>query len=274
MSSTPEQYGFDHPSHSNLESRVRAALAGRYAVERRIGSGGMATVYLAEDARHQRQVAVKVLRVELASALGSERFLREIRIAAKLQHPHILPLLDSGEADGLLYYVMPFVQGESLRQRLQREGSLSIPDAVRILRDVTDALAYAHAQNVVHRDVKPDNVMLSGRHAVLMDFGVAKAVSQAAQEGGTSTLTTRGLSIGTPAYMAPEQALADPQLDHRVDIYAAGVVAYELLAGVLPFDATTPEAMLSAHVTQKPLLLTGRREGIPAALAELVMRCL
>ena len=274
MSATSGDPDSDSPSVSSLDARVRGALANRYDIQRRIGSGGMATVYLAEDPRHQRQVAVKVLRAELASALGAERFLREIRIAAQLQHPHILPLLDSGDVEGVLYYVMPFVQGESLRERLQREGQLPIGDAVRVLRDVTDALAYAHAHDVVHRDVKPDNIMLSGRHALLMDFGVAKAVSQAARHSGQSTLTTRGISIGTPAYMAPEQALADPNLDHRVDIYAVGIVGYELLTGAFPFAATTPEAVLSAHVTEAPTPVSDRRAGVPPALGHLVMKCL
>jgi serine/threonine protein kinase len=209
------------PTPDRLD-RLKEALAGRYAVLRELGGGGMAMVYVAEDLKHHRKVAVKVLRPELAAALGHERFTREIEIAAQLQHPHILPLLDSGEADGFLYYVMPYVDGDSLRDRLVRQGELPVPEAVKLLCEIVDALAYAHAHGVVHRDIKPDNVMLSGRHALVMDFGVAKAVSEAT---GRQSLTTAGVALGTPAYMAPEQASADPHLDHRVDIYAVGAMA-------------------------------------------------
>ena len=216
---------------------LRAALADRYAVARELGQGGMATVYLAEDLKHHRKVAVKVLRPELAAALGAERFTREIEIGAQLQHPHILPLLDSGEAGGFLYYVMPYVDGESLRERLVRVGELPVHEAVKLLCEIVDALSHAHARGVVHRDIKPDNVMLSGRHALVMDFGVAKAVSEAT---GRQQLTTAGVALGTPAYMAPEQATADPHLDHRVDIYAvgrAGVRAARRAAAVHRRDA-------------------------------------
>ncbi|HEU5171818.1 MAG TPA: protein kinase [Gemmatimonadales bacterium] len=250
--------------------RLKAALAGRYALAREIGAGGMATVYLAEDLRHRRKVAVKVLRRELAASLGSERFIREIEIAAQLQHPHILPVLDSGEADGFLYYVMPFVDGESLRARLARQGELPIPEAVRLLGEIADALAYAHAHGVVHRDIKPDNVLLSGRHVLVTDFGVAKAVTEAT---GRHELTTAGVAIGTPAYMAPEQATADPHVDHRADIYALGVLGYELVAGGTPF-AGTPQAVLAAQVTQDPPPVTAHRPSVPAPLAEVIMRCL
>ncbi len=204
--------------------RLKAALADRYAIERELGSGGMATVYLAEDLKHHRKVAVKVLRPDLAAALGPERFLREIEVAARLDHPHILPLHDSGEAQGFLYYVMPYVKGESLRDKLAAEGELPVSEAVRILRDIVDALAHAHREGVVHRDIKPDNVLLSDRHARVTDFGVAKAVSEAT---GRQALTTAGVPLGTPAYMAPEQAVADPHIDHRADIYAVGALAYE-----------------------------------------------
>ena len=217
-----------------VDSALTVALAGRYAVERELGQGGMATVYLARDLRHERQVALKVLRAELAASLGPERFLREIKLAAQLQHPHILPLHDSGEAAGFLYYVMPYVEGESLRARLARYGELPVHDAVKLLIEVTDALAYAHERGVVHRDIKPDNVLLSGRHALVTDFGVAKAVSEAT---GRQQLTTAGVALGTPAYMAPEQATADPGVDHRADLYAVGVLGYELLAGHPPFWA-------------------------------------
>ncbi len=231
----------------------------------------MATVYLAEDLKHDRKVAVKVLRPELAAALGPDRFTREIRIAARLQHPHILPLLDSGQADGFLFYVMPYVDGQSLRDRLAREGELPVHEAVRLLVEITDALAFAHAQGVVHRDIKPDNILLSGRHALVMDFGVAKAVSEAT---GRHTLTSVGVALGTPAYMAPEQATADPNIDHRVDIYAVGVMAYELLSGRTPFQGLTPQQMLAAHVTEDPAPVGRYRPSLSPALQAVVMRCL
>ena len=256
---------------TNPPERLTAALADRYTIEREVGSGGMATVYLAEDLKHHRKVAVKVLRPELAAALGPERFVREIEIAAQLTHPHILPLYDSGEAGGFLYYVMPFVEGESLREKLARERELPVSEAVRILRDVVDALDNAHGQGVVHRDIKPDNVMLSGRHALVTDFGVAKAVSDAT---GREGLTTAGMALGTPAYMAPEQASADPHIDHRADIYAVGALAYELLTGRPPFTGTTPQAILAAHVTQAPDPVTDHRAAVPAALSDLIARCL
>lgn len=251
--------------------RLKAALADRYALEREIGAGGMATVYLAEDLRHHRKVAVKVLRPDLAASLGVERFNREITIAAALTHPHILTLIDSGEADGFLYYVMPYVEGPTLRNRLVREGELPVAEAVRILRDATDAVAAAHAQGVVHRDLKPENIMLSGRHALVADFGVAKAVREAT---GRHALTTAGVALGTPTYMAPEQAAADPLTDHRADLYALGVVAYEMLTGEPPFARGTPQAVLAAHVTEAPVPVTERRGTVPPALAALVMQCL
>ena len=212
--------------------RLVAALADRYRIERELGQGGMATVYLAEDLKHERQVAIKVLREDLSASLGAGRFLREIKIAAQLQHPHILPLLDSGEADGFLYFVMPYIKGQSLRERLAREGELPVPEAVRLISEVVDALVEAHAHGVVHRDIKPDNVMLSGRHALVTDFGVAKAISEAT---GRNTVTTLGVAVGTPTYMSPEQAAADPHVDHRSDIYSVGVMAYEMLSGRPPF---------------------------------------
>jgi serine/threonine-protein kinase len=251
--------------------RVTAAFAGVYAIEQELGSGGMATVYLARDLKHDRMVAVKVLRPELTVALGPDRFPREIRIIAKLSHPHILPLHDSGERDGLLYFVMPFAEGESLRTRIDREGSLPVPDVVRILREVVDALAYAHGHGVVHRDIKPDNVMLSGRHALVMDFGVAKAVSDASSH---DRMTTAGIALGTPTYMAPEQASADPKIDHRADIYAVGVLAYELLTGKPPFGGGSAAMVLSAHMIQRPKPIGEVRPGVPVALADMVMKCL
>ena len=252
-------------------ARLTAALADRYAIERELGQGGMATVYLAEDLKHHRKVAIKVLREDLAASLGSARFLREIEIAAQLQHPNILPLLDSGDADGFLYYAMPYVTGQSLRERLAREGELPVHEAVRLISEVVDALAYAHEHGVVHRDIKPDNVMISGRHALVADFGVAKAVTEAT---GRSTVTTLGVAVGTPAYMSPEQAAADPHIDQRSDIYAVGAMAYELLTGRPPFVGATPQQVLAAHVTEAPDSVAKRRPGIPPALEAVVMRCL
>jgi serine/threonine-protein kinase len=256
---------------SDPADRLKAALSDRYVLERELGQGGMATVWLAHDLKHDRDVALKVFRPELASSVGPERFLAEIHLTARLQHPNILTLIDSGEADGLLYYVMPYVEGPTLRHRLLRERELPVGEVVRILRDVADALTEAHAHGVVHRDLKPENVMLSGRHALVADFGVAKAVSEAT---GRHHLTTKGVALGTPAYMAPEQAAADPLTDHRADIYALGVVAYEMLTGEPPFVRTTAQATLAAQVTEQPVAVTERRETVPPALAALVMRCL
>ena len=254
----------------NLD-RLKTALADRYAIEEELGAGGMATVYLAEDVKHRRKVAVKVLRPELAATLGPERFLREIEIAANLQHPHILPLYDSGQAESFLYYVMPYVNGESLRDKLHREGELPVAEAVRILREVVDALDHAHGEGIVHRDIKPDNVMLSGRHALVTDFGVAKAVSEAT---GRQQLTTAGIVLGTPAYMAPEQAAASQHIDQRADIYAVGAMAYEMLTARPPFVGATPQVVLAAHVTQTPDPVTKYRAHVPEALSQIVARCL
>jgi eukaryotic-like serine/threonine-protein kinase len=252
-------------------TQLNSALAGRYAIEREIGHGGMAMVYLAHDIRHHRHVAVKVLRPEIAALLGTERFLREIEIVAQLNHPHILPLHDSGEAGGMLFYVMPFVEGASLRDRLAADGALPVSEAVRLLHDVVDGLAYAHEHNVVHRDIKPDNVMIANRHAMVTDFGIAKAISDVA---GTSRVTTAGVSIGTPAYMAPEQCTADANIDHRADLYSFGVLAYEILSGRPPFDGTSAQAVLAAHLTEIPVPLRQVRREVPVALSNVVMRCL
>ena len=255
---------------TDAAQRLWDSLADRYKVEREIGHGGMATVYLARDLKHGRAVAIKLLRPELAQAVGGERFLREIGIAAQLQSPHILPLLDSGSADGLLYYVMPYVEGDSLRGKLVREGALAPSEAMRLFRDIVDAVAHAHRQGVVHRDLKPDNVMLAERHALVVDFGVAKAMRDATAH---HDLTSIGISLGTPAYMSPEQAAADPNIDHRADIYALGVVAYEMLSGKPPFTGT-PQSVLSAQVTQPVPPLLGVRPDLPPAIAQLVMKCL
>lgn len=250
---------------------MAAALADHYTIERELGAGGMATVYLARDVKHDRQVALKVLRPELSAALGSERFPREIKFVAQFNHPHILSLYDSGEVQGFLYYVMPYVEGESLRDRLAREKQLPIADAIRILKEVADALAYSHTRGVVHRDIKPGNVLLSGRHAVVTDFGVAKAVTASATR---DTMTTVGMAVGTPHYMAPEQAMGQADIDQRADIYALGILAYEMLAGRTPFSAETPQGILAAHVMEEPKDIREFRPGVPEALAQAIMKCL
>ncbi|HET7601239.1 MAG TPA: serine/threonine-protein kinase, partial [Gemmatimonadales bacterium] len=255
----------------DLREQLQAALGEAYRIERELGGGGMSRVFVAEETALRRRVVVKVLPPELAADMNSDRFRREIQLAASLQHPHIVPLFASGSVDGLLYYTMPFVRGESLRERLAREGELPVADAIRILRDVVDALAYAHAEGLVHRDIKPANILLSGGHAVVTDFGVAKAVREAAER---STLTSAGVALGTPVYMAPEQAVADPHTDHRADIYAIGIVAYEMLSGVPPFSAGSPQQVLAAQVTEAPEPLLKRRPAVPATLAAAVMRCL
>lgn len=252
-----------------------AALSDRYRVESEIGTGGMARVFRAYDLRHGRDVAIKMMRPDLASDLGAARFLHEIRIAARLTHPHILGVHDSGQADGFLYYVMPYVSGETLRALLARRGALPVAEAIRILRDLADALAYAHAQGVVHRDLKPENVLFSGGHAVIADFGIAKAVAAATQDGsGASTITQTGVALGTPAYMAPEQAVGDRNIDQRADLYALGVMAYEMLAGEHPFGTRSPQALVAAHITETPASLVTRHSHVPPALAALVMQLL
>jgi len=252
------------------EERLEAALADRYQIEREIGSGGMATVYLAQDLKHNRRVAVKVLNPDLAQTLGAERFLREIETAANLTHPHILPLFDSGEADGFLFYVMPYVKGESLRARLAREKQLPVEDAVQITREIADALAYAHEEGVIHRDVKPANIMLEAGHAVLADFGVAHAVAEAKDE----RLTRTGTSLGTPAYMSPEQATGEQDLDGRSDQYALGCVLYEMLAGHPPFAGAQVEALVRQHLTEEPPSVTGARPSAPGEVAKVIERAL
>jgi tetratricopeptide (TPR) repeat protein len=252
-----------------VPDRLVAALADRYAISRELGRGGMATVYLAEDLKHRRHVAIKVLRPELAGALGPDRFLREIEIAARLDHPHILPLYDSGEADGFLYYVMPYVEGESLRDRLERERQLPIEDALQIAREVADALSYAHGRDVVHRDIKPENIMLAGGHARVADFGIARAVSEA----GGERLTGTGLAIGTPAYMSPEQATGSRDIDGRSDLYSLGCVLYEMLAGRPPF-AGPVESMVHQHLAVDPPSITTRRPAVPAPVAAALQRVL
>jgi tetratricopeptide (TPR) repeat protein len=250
---------------------LREPLADRYRIEEEIGQGGMATVYRARDLRHDRPVALKVLDPVLTPVLGAERFLREIKIVAQIHHPHVLQLYDSGEAGGCLFYVMPLVEGGSAARRLSAAGTLPLGEVVRVLRDVVDALAEAHARGIVHRDIKPDNVLISGRHALVADFGLAKAVSEA---GSSVKLSGVGLPLGTPAYMSPEQVAGDPQIDFRTDHYSFGILAFELLTGALPFDAGSSREMLTAHLTRTPRDLSQLREGLPAALVALVMRCL
>jgi len=240
--------------------RLTAALAERYAIERELGAGGMATVYLAHDVRHDRKVALKVLRPELSAILGGERFLAEIKTTANLQHPHILSLFDSGEADGLVFYVMPYVEGESLRDRLTREKQLPVEVAVSIAREVADALSYAHAHGVVHRDIKPENIMLAGGHALVADFGIALAASRS--DGGTR-MTETGMSLGTPHYMAPEQAMGEREITPKADIYALGCVTYEMLSGEPPFTGPTAQAIIARVMTEEPRSLTLQRKTIP-----------
>jgi serine/threonine-protein kinase len=232
---------------TDLLDRLKAALADRYTIEREIGSGGMATVYLAEDLKHKRKVAVKVLRPELAAVLGAERFVQEITTTASLQHPHILPLFDSGEADSFLYYVMPYIEGETLRDKLKRETQLGIEEAVRITTEVADALEAAHQEGVIHRDIKPENILLHKGRPMVADFGIALAVSAAA--GGRMTET--GLSLGTPHYMSPEQATAEKDLTSRSDIYSLGCVLYEMLTGEPPHTGASAQAIVMKIVTEE-----------------------
>ena len=255
----------------SLQDRLQAALGESYRLESELGGGGMSRVFLAQEVRLGRQVVVKVLPPEWAAGVSAERFEREIQLAAKLQHPHIVPLLTAGANGDLLYYIMPRVEGQSLRGRLVQEHELPIGEAVRILRDVCDALAYAHGHGIVHRDVKPDNVLLSGKHALVTDFGVAKAVAQSTD---SSPLTSLGVALGTPAYMAPEQAAADPGTDQRADIYAVGALAYEMVAGRPPFVGPSPSSVLAQHVSSPPDPVTKYRPNTPPALAALIHRCL
>jgi serine/threonine-protein kinase len=257
---------------AELIDRLQQVVGDTYRIEKELGGGGMSRVFLAEEVALGRQVVIKVLPPEMAADVSQERFHREIKLAAKLQHPHVVPLLTAGADGDLLYYVMPFIKGESLRVKLAREGELPVGEALRILREVTDALAYAHRSGVVHRDIKPDNVLLSEGHAVVTDFGVAKAVS--ASSGSSSSLTSLGIALGTPAYMAPEQAAADPHTDHRADIYAVGALAYEILCGRPPFTGSTPQAVMAAHVTEAPEPMMRHRSAVSEGLNAVVLRCL
>jgi TolB-like protein/Flp pilus assembly protein TadD/tRNA A-37 threonylcarbamoyl transferase component Bud32 len=250
--------------------RLRRALGDRYRIDRELGRGGMATVYLALDFKHDRQVALKILKPDLAAAVGPERFLREIKLTARLDHPHILPLLDSGEAEGLLYYVMPYVEGESLRDRLNREKQLPLDDALQIASEVADALSYAHSLGIVHRDIKPENVLLAGGHARVADFGIARALTAPDRE----PLTATGLAIGTPAYMSPEQASGGREVDARTDLYSLGCVVYEMLAGQPPYTGATAEAILARKSLEPVPRLRIVREGVPPGVEQAIMKAL
>lgn len=258
---------------TSLQERLQASLGSAYTIERELGGGGMSRVFVAQDMSLGRRVVVKVLSPELASGVNGERFRREILLAAQLQHPHIVPVLAAGDVDSLPYFIMPFVAGQSLRQWLDGTHPLPVSEAVSILRDVAKALAHAHALGIVHRDIKPENVLISGGSAAVTDFGIAKALSTSRVVSGAN-LTQGGTSLGTPAYMAPEQAAADPDADHRADIYSFGIVAYELLTGKPPFHGRPPQALLTAHMAEAPPPIETRAPNIPPGLSALIMRCL
>src|SRR5678815_1123715 len=251
--------------NANAE-RLSSALADRYRVERELGQGGMATVYLAQDLKHDRKVAIKVLKPELAAVLGAERFVVEIKTTASLQHPHILPLFDSGTADGFLFYVMPYIQGETIREKLNRETQFGVDEAVRIAREVADALDYAHRHGVIHRDIKPENILLHDGRAMVMDFGIALAVSAAA--GGRMTET--GLSLGTPHYMSPEQATAEKDITPRSDIYSLASVLYEMLTGDPPHTGASAQQIIMKIITEPVEAVTKYRKAVPANVAAAV----
>ena len=258
---------------TDLRAQLQTTLGRGYTLEGELGGGGMSRVFVAEETALHRRVVVKVLPPELAGLVAVDRFKREIALAAQLQHPHIVPLLIAGETEGLPYFTMPFISGESLRARLAKHGELPVSEAMRMLREVASALAFAHDAGVVHRDIKPDNILIAGGAAMVTDFGVAKALS-ASSTGAGSRLTSAGVALGTPAYMAPEQASGDPLTDHRADIYSWGVLAYELLCGTTPFGNRPPQSMLAAQIVESPDHVTRRRPGVPPVLAALVMRCL
>src|SRR5687768_8989186 len=255
---------------SALIDRLRASLHEHYRIERELGRGGMATVFLAEDLKHHRPVALKVLNEEVAAAVGPGRFLREIEISARLTHPHLLPLHDSGEADGLLYYVMPFIEGDTLRERLRREKLLPLEDAIRITCDIADGLAFAHRHDIVHRDIKPENILLQANRAILADFGVARALTVSATESKTAT----GIIVGTAMYMSPEQALGDRTVDARSDIYSLACVLYEMLIGEPPFTGHSVQAIVARHASERVPSLRLIRATVPAEVEEVITRAL
>ena len=264
------------PDAPSTFERVQRALGSEYLLERELGGGPVARVFVARETALDRRVVIKVLNPDFAAGVSGARFEREIALAARLQHPHLLPLLSAAVAGSHAYYTMPFVEGESLRARLRRDGALPIPEIVRLLRELADALAYAHGEGVMHRDLKPDNVLLSHGHAIVADFGVAKAIAAARRFGLVAgvELTSAGVALGTPAYMAPEQALADPTADHRADLYSLGVVAYELVAGALPFTGRFGRQLVVAHIAEPPPPLAARRPEAPAGLVRLVEQLL
>jgi serine/threonine-protein kinase len=255
---------------AEITQQLNTALDGRYRIEHEIGAGGMATVYLAQDLKHDRKVALKILKPELAAMIGGDRFLQEIKVTANLQHPHILPLHDSGAAGSFLYYVMPYVEGESLRDRLDREKQLPVDEAVRIAVAVGSALDYAHRRDIIHRDIKPANILLQDGEPVVADFGIALAVNAA----GGARMTETGLSIGTPHYMSPEQASGDRELDGRSDVYALAAMLYEMLTGDPPFPGSTAQAVLAKILTEKPRPVTATRDATPAHVGYAVERAL
>jgi serine/threonine-protein kinase len=254
-----------------LLADLRAALDSTYAIEREIGGGGMSRVFLGDERSLGRRVVLKVLPPELTAGVNRERFRREIQFAARLQHPHIVPLLAAGQVGDILYYTMPFVEGESLRNRLEKDGPMPAARVLAILQDVVDALAYAHSRGLVHRDIKPENILIQRGHALVTDFGVAKAISESLP--GTAA-TTIGVAVGTPAYMAPEQLAADPAADHRMDLYAAGLLAYELLSGSSPFSGSSPQQTLARQLTERPTPPHLQRTDVPPDLSSIIMRCL
>jgi serine/threonine-protein kinase len=256
---------------TDFQTQLQGAVGAAYEIERELAGGGMSRVFVATERALGRRVVIKVLPPDLAAGVNRERFRREIQLAAQLHHPHIVPLLSAGEGDGILYYTMPFIEGESLRMAVERQGRLPVADVIRVLHDVVDALAYAHARGVIHRDIKPGNILRLGTHALVTDFGVAKALSAAMPISG---VTTAGIAIGTPSYMAPEQLAGDPAADHRVDLYAVGLLAYELLVGESPFSAASPAATMAAQLTRTPDPLHEVRPEVPRELSDLIMRCL
>ena len=263
---------------SDLFADLQAHFADKYTLERELGGGGMSRVFVARDQRLDRRVVIKLLPPSVTATISAERFKREIMLAAGLQHPNIVPVLSAGEFGALPYFIMPFIDGESLRARMMR-GPLSVRETVTILKDVVRALAFAHSRGIIHRDIKPDNVLIASGAAVVTDFGVAKALSASRQQQGVArtsapTMTGIGTSLGTPAYMAPEQAAADPSTDHRADLYALGIVAYEMLTGAPPFHGRTPQALLAAQLSEIPAPLTSRRYDVSVPLSTLVMQCL